>query len=51
MTEFQKYVFLRLGIPGKEKVQFEDLPEILALMGKTLPYENLDVMEQCTQKI
>lgn len=51
MTDLQKYLFLRLGIPVKEKVLFEDLPEILFRMGKILPYENLDVMEQSTKNI
>ncbi|RFB42573.1 arylamine N-acetyltransferase [Bacillus sp. dmp10] len=51
MTDLQTYLFLRLGLPAKENVLFEDLPEILFRMGKNLPYENLDIMEKSIKNI
>ncbi|MCU5406748.1 arylamine N-acetyltransferase [Bacillus cereus] len=45
LTELQKKFFLKLKIPPKENVKFEDLHTILLQMGHVLPYENIDIME------
>ncbi|MBT2576919.1 arylamine N-acetyltransferase [Bacillus sp. ISL-8] len=45
LTELQKKFFLKLKIPPKENVEFEDLHTIFLQMGYVLPYENIDIME------
>ncbi len=45
LTELQKKFFLKLKIPPKENVEFEDLHTILLQLGHVLPYENIDIME------
>ncbi len=51
LTELQKKFFLKLKIPLRENVKFEDLHRILLQMGHLLPYENLDIMEGNTKRI
>ncbi|PFV43123.1 arylamine N-acetyltransferase family protein [Bacillus thuringiensis] len=50
LTELQKKLFLKLKIPPRENVKFEDLHRILLQMGHLLPYENLDIMEGNTKE-
>ena len=45
LTELQK-VFLKIKMPPRENVKFEDLHTILLQMGHLLPYENIDIMEE-----
>ena len=45
MTDFQKQFFARLHIEEKDKVSFEDLPNIMYAMAQTVPFENLNVLE------
>ncbi|AND11112.1 arylamine N-acetyltransferase [Bacillus thuringiensis] len=45
LTDLQQKFFLKLKIPPKENVKFEDLHTILLQMGHLVPYENIDIME------
>ncbi|EOO19918.1 MULTISPECIES: arylamine N-acetyltransferase family protein [Bacillus cereus group] len=45
MTDFQKQFFARLNIEEKHKVSFEDLPNIMYAMSQTVPFENLNILE------
>ncbi|KLA30566.1 arylamine N-acetyltransferase family protein [Bacillus cereus] len=45
MTDFQKQFFSRLHIEEKQKVSFEDLPNIMYAMAQTVPFENLNILE------
>ncbi|MFB7119193.1 arylamine N-acetyltransferase family protein [Bacillus thuringiensis] len=45
MTDFQKQFFARLNIEEKHKVSFEDLPNIMYAMAQTVPFENLNILE------
>ncbi len=45
MTDFQKQFFSRLHIEEKHNVSFEDLPNIMYAMAQTVPFENLNILE------
>ena len=45
MTDFQKQFFARLHIEEKDNVSFEDLPNIMYAMAQTVPFENLNILE------
>ncbi|MBK5433872.1 arylamine N-acetyltransferase [Bacillus sp. TH25] len=45
MTDFQKQFFARLNIEEKQKVSFEDLPNIMYAMSQSVPFENLNILE------
>ncbi len=51
MTDFQKQFFARLHIEEKDKVSFEDLPNIMYAMAQTVPFENLNVLEKNFKEI
>ncbi|MFF2090585.1 arylamine N-acetyltransferase [Paenibacillus sp. NPDC058174] len=41
----------RIGFPADHKLTFADLPRVLELAGKTIPFENFRIMERNTQRI
>ncbi|QWI50472.1 arylamine N-acetyltransferase family protein [Bacillus mycoides] len=45
MTNFQKQFFARLNIKNKEIVSFKDLPSIMYAMSQSVPFENLNILE------
>lgn len=45
MTDFQKHFFARLHIEEIHKISFEDLPNIMYAMAQTVPFENLNILE------
>ncbi|MGG0456950.1 arylamine N-acetyltransferase family protein [Bacillus mycoides] len=45
MTDFQKQFFARLNIEEKETVSFEGLPSIMYAMSQSVPFENLNILE------
>ncbi|MFD6510528.1 arylamine N-acetyltransferase [Bacillus sp. NPDC060175] len=45
MTDFQKQFFARLNIENKEIVSFEDLSHIMYAMSQSVPFENLNILE------
>ncbi|MGG0207061.1 arylamine N-acetyltransferase family protein [Bacillus mycoides] len=51
MTDFQKQFFARLNIEEKHKVSFEDLPNIMYAMAQTVPFENLNILENNFKEI
>ncbi len=51
MTDFQKQFFARLRIEEKETVSFEDLPHIMSAMARTVPFENLNILEKNFKEI
>ena len=46
-----KQFFARLHIEEKDKVSFEDLPNIMYAMAQTVPFENLNVLEKNFKEI
>lgn len=51
MTDFQKQFFARLHIEEKETVSFEDLSQIMYGMAQTVPFENLNILENNFKEI
>ncbi|MGW5951647.1 arylamine N-acetyltransferase family protein [Bacillus mycoides] len=51
MTDFQKQFFARLNIEEKHKVSFEDLPNIMYAMAQSVPFENLNILENNFKEI
>ena len=51
MTDFQKQFFTRLHIEKKDKVSFENLSDIMYAMAQTVPFENLNILENNFIKI
>ncbi|PGM97334.1 arylamine N-acetyltransferase family protein [Bacillus cereus] len=51
MTDFQKQFFARLHIEKKETVSFEDLSQIMYEMAQTVPFENLNILENNFKEI
>ncbi|MBM6646314.1 arylamine N-acetyltransferase [Bacillus sp. RIT 809] len=45
MTDFQRQFFARLNIEEKETVSFEGLPSIMYAMSQSVPFENLNILE------
>ncbi|PIE93968.1 hypothetical protein CO726_17295 [Bacillus fungorum] len=45
MTDYQKQFFTRVNIEEKETVSFEYLPHIMQAMAQTVPFENLNILE------
>ncbi|MBJ8051023.1 arylamine N-acetyltransferase [Bacillus cereus] len=45
MKNFQKQFFARLNIEEKETVSFEGLPSIMYAMSQSVPFENLNILE------
>ncbi|WP_042163124.1 arylamine N-acetyltransferase family protein [Paenibacillus gorillae] len=41
----------RVGYPAENTLTFEDLPRILELAGRTIPFENFSIMERNTRSI
>ncbi|MBE5106203.1 arylamine N-acetyltransferase [Bacillus thuringiensis] len=51
MTDFQKQFFARLNIEETKTVSFEDLSHIMYAMAQTVPFENLNVLENNFKEI
>lgn len=51
MTDFQKQFFARLHIEEKETISFEDLSQLMYGMAQTVPFENLNVLENNFKEI
>ena len=50
MTDFQNN-FCKIKYRRKQKVSFEDLPNIMYAMAQTVPFENLNVLEKNFKEI
>ncbi|MGH0519368.1 arylamine N-acetyltransferase family protein [Bacillus toyonensis] len=51
MTDFQKQFFARLHIEEKETISFEDFSQLMYGMAQTVPFENLNVLENNFKEI
>ncbi|QWG34474.1 arylamine N-acetyltransferase family protein [Bacillus mycoides] len=51
MTDFQRQFFARLNIKNKEIVSFKDLPNIMYAMSQSVPFENLNILENNFKEI